>query len=51
MLPGLGPGSPISVSSAYVQGLFRITTIETLGETAGEQWQHSIEAKPYGLGV
>ncbi len=51
LLPGLKPGSPIQVNAKYVQGLFRIVSIETTGDTAGDEWGHQIEAKPYGLGA
>ena len=51
MLPGLAPGQPIQVNAKYVSGLFRIISIETTGSTFDNDWKHSIQAKPYGLGV
>jgi hypothetical protein len=48
LLPGLAPGVPVQIQSAYVQGLFRITTITTTGSTAGGDWSHQIEAKRFG---
>lgn len=52
LLPGLKPGLPIQVSSTYLpQALYRIISIETTGDTAGDDWGHAIEAKPNLLGV
>ena len=51
LLPGLGAGVPFQIESAYIKGLFRITTITTTGSTAGGDWSHQIEAKRYGLAV
>ena len=48
MLPGLVPGQPIVLSSKFVTGLFRVTSMQTTGDTAGKEWSHSIEAKRYG---
>lgn len=49
MLPGLKPGASIQVQAKYVKGLYRITSIETTGDTAGNEWCHQIEAKAPGL--
>lgn len=51
LLPGLSPGQAISVNAKYVQGLYRIVSIETTGSTFDNDWSHDIQAKPYGLGV
>jgi hypothetical protein len=49
LLPGLAPGQPIVVKTAYISGLYRVTAIETTGDVAGNDWKHAIEAKRYGL--
>jgi hypothetical protein len=49
MLPGLRPGQPIVMDSEFVQGTFRITSMTTVGETAGNEWCHRLECKRYGL--
>lgn len=45
MLPGLKPGDPIYMNSDFVQGVFRVTSMTTVGDTAGNDWSHKIEAK------
>lgn len=49
MIPGLAPGAPIQMDAEYVQGLYRIVSIETTGDTASTEWGHKLEAKKYGL--
>jgi hypothetical protein len=49
MLPGLAPGQPVSVSTAYISGLYRVVSFETTGDSAGDDWTHSLECKRYGL--
>ena len=49
ILPGLVPGSPIQVSSVFVNGLFRIVSCEWVGETRGNSWYCKIEAQRFGL--
>lgn len=51
MLPGIVPGSPIQMNAKYVQGLFRVISIETTGDTKEKEWQHLIEARKYGTGL
>jgi hypothetical protein len=51
MAPGIRPGAPVVLDSVYVKGLFRIISVETTGDTAGNDWYHVVEAKRYGLGV
>lgn len=51
LLPDLEPGGPIVLNTDQVNGLFRIISIETRGDTAGNEWGHQIEAKRYGLAV
>ena len=48
MLPGIAPGVAIQLSSKYVKGTFRVTSVTTTGDTAGDDWCHEIEAKPQG---
>lgn len=48
MLPGIGPGSPIVVKTAYISGLYRVTAIETTGDVSGADWGHKIEGKRIG---
>jgi hypothetical protein len=49
MLPGLKPGQPIVMDSEFVQGTFRLTSITTVGDTAGNQWEMRCEAKRFGV--
>lgn len=49
LLPGLAPGAPIVVKTTYISGLYRITSIETTGDTRAGDWYHAIEAKRIGL--
>jgi hypothetical protein len=51
MLPGLRPGCPIQMQSEYVTGLYRVISIETTGDTSGNDWNHNIEARRYGTGL
>jgi hypothetical protein len=38
MLPGLRPGLPVVVESAYVKGTFRVIQCEYSGATHGDDW-------------
>lgn len=49
MLPGLRPGASIVMDAKYVKGTYRIISIETTGDTWGDDWRHQIEAKRVGL--
>lgn len=49
MLPGLKAGGPIVMDAESVKGLFRITSLETVGDTHGQEWECRIEGKRYGL--
>lgn len=51
MIPGIKPGAPVMMNSAYVQGLYRIISVETTGETGGNDWKHDVEARRYGTGL
>lgn len=51
LLPGMNPGIPIEVDAKYVQGLYRVISVETTGDTSGNDWRHSIEARRYGTGL
>lgn len=51
LLPGLVPGSPVKVQGKYVQGLYRVVSIETTIDTAGNDWQHLLECRRYGTGL
>lgn len=51
MLPGLRPGMPIVMDSEFVQGTYRIVSIETTGDTNGDDWSHKIEAWAPGTGI
>jgi hypothetical protein len=49
ILPGLIPGAPLSIDSMFVQGNFRIVSVEYSGETFGNDWYAKIEAARYGI--
>lgn len=49
MLPGLRPGALVYMNSEFVQGTYRICSMETTGETASNDWGHKLEAKRAGL--
>lgn len=49
MLPGLRPGQLVYMNSRFVQGTYRVTSMTTVGDTAGNDWSHKIEAKRPGL--
>lgn len=49
IVPGLVCGGPIVMNAESVQGLFRITSLELVGDTHGDEWEARIEAKRYGL--
>lgn len=50
MLPHIKPGSPVVVSSRFVNGTYRVISIETTGQTFDEDsvWEHAIEGKAIG---
>lgn len=48
MLPGIAPGISIVVQTSYLSGLYRVTSVETIGDTHGVDWKHSIEASRLG---
>lgn len=49
MLPGLKPGQLVYMNSLFVQGNYRIASMVTVGDTAGNDWSHKIEAKREGV--
>lgn len=49
MVPGFAPGLPVVMNAKFVQGLFRLTSVETVGDTGSNEWSHRFEAKRYGL--
>lgn len=50
MLPHVRPGSYMHVSSRFVTGDYRVISVETTGQTFGEDsvWQHALEMKALG---
>jgi hypothetical protein len=51
LIPDLRPGSPISLQAKYLSGNYMIVSIETVGDTSGADWKHSIEARVPGTGL
>jgi hypothetical protein len=49
LAPGIRPGAAVVMDAKYVQGTYRITSVETTGDTAGNSWGHQCEAKRIGL--
>jgi hypothetical protein len=49
LVPGLVPGAPINVQSAFVNGLFRILSVEYVGETNGQPWYAKLQAGSLGV--
>ena len=51
LLPGLRPGSPVQMAAKYVQGLYRVISIESSIDTAGNDFQHMLECRKYNTGL
>jgi hypothetical protein len=49
ILPGIEPGAPVQIDSAFVQGLFRIIDVQITGETFGNDWYCRCEGARYGV--
>jgi hypothetical protein len=49
ILPGLNPGAPIQIESAYIQGTFRILSVEFDGDTWGNDWYCKITGASMGV--
>lgn len=49
ILPGIVPGAPINIDSVFVQGNFRIVSVEISGETFGNDWYCKCEAARLGI--
>lgn len=47
MIPDMAPGRALSLNAVTVQGGFRVLSVETKGDTFGNDWGHAIEAKRY----
>jgi hypothetical protein len=44
MIPGIKPGVLITMNAIHVQGNYRVQTVETHGDTFGNDWGHKISA-------
>lgn len=51
LLPGMRPGVPVQVNGEYVQGLFRIISVESTLDTKENDWTHTLECRRYGTGL
>ena len=49
ILPGLVPGAPIEVQSVFVNGNFRIISVEYVGDTRGNEWYAKLECASFGI--
>jgi hypothetical protein len=49
ILPGLNPGAPVQLDSKFVQGTFRILSVEYSGDTWGNEWYCKCEAASQGV--
>jgi hypothetical protein len=49
IFPGIVPGGPIAVQSVFVNGTYRILSVEYTGSTWGNEWFCKIEAGAYGV--
>jgi hypothetical protein len=47
MIPDMFPGALLSMQSTYVKGGYRVLSVETHGDTAGDEWGHKVEAARY----
>lgn len=47
MIPQVRPGVKISVDSFQVKGGYRVISVESVGDTFGNEWYHKIEADKY----
>ena len=50
MIPHIKPGSTVVVSSRFVNGTYRVISMETTGQTFGQDsvWEHKLECKAPG---
>jgi hypothetical protein len=49
ILPGLNPGAPVAIDSKFVQGNFRILSVEFVGDTFGTEWYAKLTGASLGL--
>ena len=49
IIPGIVPGAPVEIDSAYVQGDFRILSVEYEGSTFENEWYCKCESARYGV--
>jgi hypothetical protein len=49
LLPGIAPGVPVAIDATFVQGDFRILSVEYEGDTAGNDWYCKCEAARIGV--
>lgn len=47
MIPGIVPGTKLSMNSETVKGGFQVLSVETEGDNFENDWSHKIEAQPY----
>ena len=47
LIPGIVPGVLIQVQSARLQGTYRVESVDSVGDTHGQEWYHKIEAKKF----
>ena len=47
MIPDMFPGTKLSLNAKDVTGGFRVLSVETSGDTSGNEWGHDIEAMRY----
>lgn len=48
MIPGVAPGTLLTLASERVQGIYRVIVAEYEGDTAGDPWFITVEAERYG---
>ena len=51
LIPGIKPGASVQMQATYVTGTYRIISVETTGDTSGNDWKHSVEARRPGTGL
>lgn len=47
MIPGIKPGVLVVVNAVHVQGNYRVQTVETRGDTKGNEWGHTFTGKKF----
>lgn len=45
LVPGIVPGGKVQMEGLHVKGTYKITVVESIGDTLGNDWYHKIEGE------